>query len=311
MMSVGPELDRQGTCILVYNAFWPSIEADFVGCSARCRLLTDPSRLAEVDAVVFHIPTLEGPLDLPKPAGQLWVGWSLESEAYYPLQTDPAFIKQFDLMMTYRQDADIWSPYFGPYIVPDLMRPPRSKAEPAPAVYFASNWQERSGRNAYTRELMRYMRVDSYGACLRNRSLVRDVGFSTKLATIARYKFTLAFENSIATDYVTDKFFHPLMAGSVPVYLGAPNVEDFAPGEHCYIESRDFAGPKLLADYLVMLDRDPDAYAAYLRWKAQPLRPSFLAMLERTRDRPFCTLCRVVARARARRQVTSRWPRNE
>jgi len=144
---------------------------------------------------------------------------------------------------------------------------------------------------------MRYLRVDSFGACLKNRRLAWDAGRATKLAMIAQYKFTLAFENSITWDYVTEKFFDPLIAGSVPVYLGAPNVAEFAPGEHGYLDVADFAGPRQLADCLLSLDRDSARYATYLRWKEQPLRPGFLAMVERERQRPICRLCVLLSRA--------------
>jgi hypothetical protein len=80
---------------------------------------------------------------------------------------------------------------------------------------------------------MRYLQVHSYGKCLNNRALLEDTGRQTKLDKVARYKFTLAFENSLTRDYVTEKSFDPLIAGSVPVYLGAPNIEEFAPGKHC------------------------------------------------------------------------------
>jgi len=43
---------------------------------------------------------------------------------------------------------------------------------------------------------MHYLAVDSYGPSLRNRRLpVEDRGRETNLAVIARYRFTLAFEN--------------------------------------------------------------------------------------------------------------------
>ena len=105
-------------------------------------------------------------------------------------------------------------------------------------VFFASNYNERSGRTRYVVELMRYLDVHSYGKCLRNNQLPaeRD-NRQGKLDTMATYKFTLAFENAIANDYVTEKFFEPLAAGSVPVYLGAPNIEEYAPGENCFINA--------------------------------------------------------------------------
>ena len=39
----------------------------------------------------------------------------------------------------------------------------------------------------------------------------------------------MAFENSETDDYITEKFFGTLVSGSVPVYIGAPNVKFFAP----------------------------------------------------------------------------------
>ena len=45
---------------------------------------------------------------------------------------------------------------------------------------------------------------------------------SPKLPLFARYKFALALENSLAHDYVTEKFYQPLLAGAVPIYLGVP-----------------------------------------------------------------------------------------
>ena len=59
--------------------------------------------------------------------------------------------------------------------------------------------------------------------------------------------------------------FDPLLAGSVPVYLGAPNVEDFAPGDGCYINATDSDGPRQLAECLTELDRDPRLYQRLLR----------------------------------------------
>ena len=77
--------------------------------------------------------------------------------------------------------------------------------------------RETSGRTDYARELMRRMEVHSYGRVLRNRQLDTDRGVESKLETIASHRFTLAFENAIAEDYVTEKLYDPLVAGSVPV----------------------------------------------------------------------------------------------
>lgn len=45
------------------------------------------------------------------------------------------------------------------------------------------------------------------------------------LSLIAKYKFTLSFENAVGDDYLTEKLWRPLIVGSVPVYLGSPSVK--------------------------------------------------------------------------------------
>ena len=44
------------------------------------------------------------------------------------------------------------------------------------------------------------------------------------LKILAGYKFTLAFENAIGDDYITEKLWRPYKLGSVPVYLGSPSI---------------------------------------------------------------------------------------
>jgi hypothetical protein len=277
--------------ILFYNHAFPVVPTSLGDCPGRCRVVSDPGLLPEADVVVFHIPTLTPPIRVRRYPRQRWVGWSMESDVNYPLLSDPVFMRQFDLTMTYRRDSDVWNPYFGPWLLDGLLAPPREKTEDAPAVYFASNCRDLSGRQEYVRELMRHLAVDSYGRCLRNRVLERDEGRRTKLDVIARYRFTLAFENSISSDYVTEKFFDPLTVGSIPVYLGASNVDELAPGDRCYIDVADFNGPEELARYLRSLSDDPDRLNEYLAWKNTGLSPSFLAMIDALRLHPVCRLC--------------------
>ncbi len=251
-------------------------------------LTYDRGTLPRAAAVVFHIPTLGPTLRLPKPAGQRWVAWSMESDGMYPQLADPEYLAAFDLTMTYRLDSDVPVPYVDAGLLARLTGPPRAaKTEAAPAVFFASNANERSGRTEYVRELMRHLPVDSYGRCLQNRALVDDRGPESKRETIARYRFTLAFENSCTRDYVTEKFFAPLVVGSVPVVLGAPNVADFAPGENCYLDVRDVAGPRELAARLQELAADERSYAELLAWKERPLRAAFTARFAPLVRSPF------------------------
>jgi hypothetical protein len=297
-ISAAPARGRE-VLVLVFNGMWGQVpELDSIDLPPGSSITLDRRMYFAADAVVFHVPDLDlAVLDgLPRVPGQLWVAWYLESEVCHPRLRAARFRRRFDLEMSYRQNADVRTPYtayFGPRVLEHLRIAPMPKTEDRLAVFVASNDRDYSGRTHYAYELMRHLPVHSYGRCLRNRPWPEDDGSrAAKHRLIARYRFTLAFENSVADDYVTEKFFDPLMVGSVPVYLGARNVADFAPGGDCYIDASDFAGPRDLAEYLRTLSRDESAYEEYLKWKDQPYRQSFLDLVEGTTEHPFARLAR-------------------
>jgi hypothetical protein len=294
--------------ILLFNGMWGSAAgAEVPELPPGCTITFDRWKYLAADAVVFHVPELEPSTfrRLPKPPGQLWVAWYLESEASHPQLRAAAFRRQFDLEISHRRDAMFRLPYtsyFGPRVLEHLRTAPSPKSEDRLAVFVASHDRESSGRTHYVYELMRHLPVHSYGRCLRNRPWPEDDGGrAAKHRLLAAYRFTLAFENSIAEDYVTEKFFDPLMTGSVPVYLGAPNVADLAPGERCYVDVRDFTGPRDLARRLRSLARDETAYSEYLKWKDRPYRQPFVDLVRETSEHPFLRLARWLLARRAER----------
>ncbi len=71
-----------------------------------------------------------------------------------------------------------------------------------------------------------------------------------KLDVLKNYRFSICFENTTnVTGYVTEKIFHCLTAGCIPVYFGAPNVDKFIPKD-CYIDYRNFANNDDLLKFL-------------------------------------------------------------
>lgn len=77
-----------------------------------------------------------------------------------------------------------------------------------------------------------------------------------------------SLENSVRHDYLTEKALHPLLASVVPVVWGAPEADDFMPGgPSSYINALDFPTPAALADHLVALDRNPQAYLRHFDWR--------------------------------------------
>lgn len=74
-------------------------------------------------------------------------------------------------------------------------------------------------------------------------------------------KFVLAYENASSDDYVTEKIFDVMVGGSVPVYLGAPNITEYVPAD-CFIDRTKF---KSMAELYAYLSSMPDdVYKGYL-----------------------------------------------
>jgi hypothetical protein len=56
-------------------------------------------------------------------------------------------------------------------------------------------------------------------------------GCSDKIETMSHYKFSLVIENGRYPGYLTEKLIHCFVAGTVPIYLGAPDVTSRVPKE--------------------------------------------------------------------------------
>jgi hypothetical protein len=252
----------------------------------------------EAAAVVFHLPTLPPALfsdgGVHKKSGQVWVAWYIECEAHYPHLEDPAFMSRFDLTMSHHQEADIFSTYLPPDFA-ELSRKPVPEKEPGKIVNaFISSHVNKSGRVQYLMRMMSVLDIHSYGKLIPNMPTGADYGHDFKLDTISKYKFTIAFENAVARDYVTEKFYDPLITGSVPVYLGAPNISDFIPGENCFIDASDWDDPEALARHILDVSRDEALYQSYFEWKKRPFLPKFRELLDIQKVHQFVRLCRKV-----------------
>lgn len=273
-------------------------------------MTTDRRFMRDAVAVVFHLPSLYPiimnkigrrlpvlyPLffksrRLMKNKRQLWVAWFMECEVHYPHMSCRSFMESFDLTMSYHLDADIVAPYFHDGLRKLLRRPVPEKNNQNNTCAFISSPLNKSGRLEYLKIMMQFLDIHSYGRVLQNKALGNDRGRESKMDVIAGYKFAIAFENAIAKDYVTEKFYDPLIAGSVPIYLGAPNIEDFAPGEKCFINVADWNDPEALAKHILKISKDEDLYQSYFRWRSEPFRPAFEKLLQKHKKHPFTVLC--------------------
>lgn len=70
-----------------------------------------------------------------------------------------------------------------------------------------------------------------------------------KIETFKKYKFSLIFENTVSKGYVTEKIFDAFFAGAVPIYYGAPDIENYIP-KNTFIDFRQFKNYAELDKYL-------------------------------------------------------------
>jgi hypothetical protein len=158
-------------------------------------------------------------------------------------------------------------------------------------------------------ELMRYIRVDVRGKCGNSNwnesSAVSDSKLfaKEKIALASEYLFTIAIENSLEHDYVTEKLWQPLAAGSVPIYLGAPNIDEWLPcyNYSCIIHLRQFVSARDAAVFIHDLVQNKERYAHYHHWRNENvLRPSFVKMVnyfqEANKHSIECLICDMVYR---------------
>jgi len=151
------------------------------------------------------------------------------------------------------------------------------------------------GRNAPKREevvtaLQKLYRVDSLGKCHKSPprpDMVKLEMGRTALETlrlkqhaISKYLFYLAFENNIEPGYVTEKIFDALIAGTVPIYLGASeDCKKMLPHPKAAIFLADFNdNVDQLVDYLKILSKNETAYEEHRSWRRN-FKPEMISPL--------------------------------
>jgi len=74
----------------------------------------------------------------------------------------------------------------------------------------------------------------------------------SKYEVLSRYNFSLCFENMSMDGYVTEKIFDCLYAGTIPIYMGAKDIENYLP-QRTYIDFLKFCTVKALEEFLAGL----------------------------------------------------------
>eukprot|EP00960_Hanusia_phi_P034257 750942-Hanusia_phi.AAC.3 len=145
--------------------------------------------------------------------------------------------------------------------------PPQGWSEDALVSAYISNAAASWERTRFLKELMDLVPVKSFGNVLNNAK--SPPGSEGKVRSMRQYKFSLVLENEVDVDYVSEKIYEALKAGVLPIYKGAPNVEQFLPCSHCVLLVDKFDSVEHLAQELRRLDQDKTAFMEYFRWKEE------------------------------------------
>ena len=140
------------------------------------------------------------------------------------------------------------------------------------AVAIISHCHVQSKRSKVLTALRRFVPVDFFGRCgdtTKDPFLLKC--FNSFNQTCMRkallgYKYYLAFENSLCTDYITEKLYKVLDLPIIPVVYGGADYSEHLPFKS-YINVRDYKSAKELANYMQLVANRSDLYLSYFDWK--------------------------------------------
>ncbi|KAF8931824.1 hypothetical protein BGZ58_007390, partial [Dissophora ornata] len=204
-------------------------------------------------------------------------------EAPKDFQIKSKWTEIFTHLWSYSFDADFVQSYFnsglnrGSFLSSILAKPVYSVAQKnifqeeglAPIAWIVSSCTSENGRHFYVRQLQKYIKVDIYGHCMKNKEwpMHSDGRPYSDTEVVSPYKFYLSIENTNCNDYVSEKMERPYAVGAVPIVDGPKDYSRFMATNHSLIRFDDFATPEQLALRIHELDNDDSAYLKYLDYK--------------------------------------------
>nr|GLL40469.1 alpha-(1,4)-fucosyltransferase [Ipomoea trifida] len=224
-----------------------------------------------------------------------------------------------DLFISYHAKDNVQSTYAGSIFHKNRNYHLSSYKRNDTLVYWSSS-RCLPERNKLAKQLLRLLPHHSFGKCLNNvggldnaltfyPDCIKDPNEAPKWwdhlhCAMSHYKFVLAIENTMTESYVTEKLFYALESGSVPIYFGAPNVQDFVP-PHSIIDGTKFKSLEELASYVKALANDPAAYAEYHAWRRCGVMGNYRKTRAASLDTVPCRLCEAVSKKNGRNAEAS------
>ncbi|CCD18972.1 hypothetical protein, conserved in T. vivax [Trypanosoma vivax Y486] len=229
----------------------------------------------------------------------LYSGESKESLGYYGTES---YLRRHDMVISchhYRKHYYTWARQHAKLFASIVEG---NRARPVPEEQLWDEWASRlsavavfssssaAHRGEFVDELSMHYPVHSYGRFMRTNATPAECShledrYELKMCVLRNYKYAIALENTEENDYVTEKVYHALLAGSIPIYWGAPNVDEFVPmGSGSIINVKDFLPGRLgrrgnwsagnvseevgrFAAHLSRLEHDEAAVKHMLAWR--------------------------------------------
>ncbi|XP_067938968.1 alpha-(1,3)-fucosyltransferase fut-1-like [Watersipora subatra] len=228
---------------------------------------------------------------------QLWLVYGVESPAYKHYHWNQA-LNNFNGTLTYlRKSTPESFPYGFTLPIEKDMRVAHetnyAKGKTKGAYAYVSNCNSMFyDRLKVMKELSKYIEVDIYGGCTGKRPCPNRFDAECEAKLHSQYRFYLAFENSLCTEYITEKFYKALQSDGfyVPVALGGLSVQEYEliSPPNSFIHVYNFSSIEALGKHLQTLVKNDTAYNSYHEWR-NSFRISMLASKER-----ICDLCKVI-----------------
>lgn len=281
------------------SSLWADESGGWTSCPHPCQAVGDYGdtlAAASADVVIFSLPDFRAGAPWKRPPGQLWVGTYFESPDHYPSSKDKRVLGQFNLTMGFspRDDLPVFNMIFDTFkdfaLVRNYALPSWetkcAKDTPMMSAWISNCGLETNHRLAILEELASHgVTYASYGRCKMTNDAKTAVSTlesedwrrygakgsgREKVAASTNHLFFYAAENSKYPYYITEKVFHGLLAGSVPVYVGdASHLKMIAP-PNSIIYAEDYGSTRELADHLLAVANDQSFYESYLAWRSDP-----------------------------------------
>ena len=275
--------------ILFYTSWfgdkpWPDLASpehnlSLVNCpEKKCNITYNVYDIGKSDLVIFHAADMRRfvsrnelqQIQTYRCPSQRMVFLSLESPQSAPINDVDIPDGFFNWAITFKTDSDVYFPYGSYSRLPSAENPPPLIDYAASKSKFVMWAVSHCGtiREKYVKKLLNYINVDIYGNCSHIYEQNNQCPRSSYCEDIFKpYKFTLAFENGVCTDYITEKFWVALQRNSVPIVLARDYYSGDVVPPGSFISVQDFPSVKALAEYLLYLDKNDTAYNEHFSWK--------------------------------------------